>query len=80
MIRKPRCPFCGYRLDEKGRCQHTACADYERTKILEALDKKREEEAAANAAENQAETTAENTNESSQDAGQNESTDTNKSE
>ena len=38
MIRKPRCPFCGYRLDDKGRCQHKKCADYERTKIIEALD------------------------------------------
>lgn len=51
MIRRPRCPFCGYRLDEKGRCQHKKCADYERTKILEALDKKQEEEAAENAHE-----------------------------
>ena len=52
MIRKPRCPFCGYCLDDKGRCQHKKCTDYERTKILEALDKKQEEEAAANAVEN----------------------------
>lgn len=80
MIRRPRCPFCGYRLDEKGRCQHKTCADYERTKILEALDKKREEEAAAKAAENQAETSDDNTHKSSQDAGQNESKDSNKSE
>lgn len=65
MIRKPRCPFCGYRLDDKGRCQHKKCADYERTKILEALDKKQEEEAAANA------------HESSQDAGSSNASDGN---
>ncbi|WP_196601769.1 hypothetical protein [Pectinatus frisingensis] len=31
-----RCPFCGYKLDTNGYCQNQKCADYERTKILEA--------------------------------------------
>ena len=73
MIRRPRCPFCGYRLDEKGHCQHKKCADYERTKILEALDKKQEEEAAANAAENQQGKDTDNPHESSQNADSNSS-------
>lgn len=35
-----RCKFCGHKNDEKGRCQNQKCADYERTKILEAEDVK----------------------------------------
>ncbi|WP_196595086.1 hypothetical protein [Pectinatus frisingensis] len=31
-----RCPFCGYKLDANNYCQNQKCADYERTKILEA--------------------------------------------
>ena len=34
-----RCHFCGYKLDEKGLCQNQKCADYERTKIIEAAEK-----------------------------------------
>ena len=33
-----RCKFCGYKLDEKGLCQNTNCADYERTKIIETAE------------------------------------------
>ena len=34
-----RCKFCGYKLDEKELCQNQKCADYERTKIIEAAEK-----------------------------------------
>ena len=34
-----RCKFCGHKLDEKELCQNQKCADYERTKIIEAAEK-----------------------------------------
>ena len=34
-----RCKFCGRKLDDKNRCQHKNCADYQRTLILEANEK-----------------------------------------
>ena len=37
-----RCKFCGHKLDDAGLCQNTNCADYERTKIIEAAEKSSE--------------------------------------
>lgn len=34
MAKVKRCPFCGKKLDAKGRCQNKRCADYKRTQIL----------------------------------------------
>ena len=30
-----RCPFCGHKLDENGKCQNVKCVDYKRTQIKE---------------------------------------------
>jgi hypothetical protein len=34
-----RCQFCAHTLDANGLCQNQNCADYERTKIIEAAEK-----------------------------------------
>lgn len=36
MARAKRCPFCGHKLDAKGWCQNTKCADYIRTQTHDA--------------------------------------------